>query len=132
MHATGTFDVKMAPADVTEIGKAAGVGRMTIDKVWTGDIQGTSKGEMLTGVTAETGSMAYTAMERVTATVAGKAGSFYFAHRATMLKAEPSGAVLQCDIVPGSGTGELAGITGSLSIDTSGGGHRYELVYQLP
>lgn len=132
MHATGTFDVKMGQAEASEIGQAAGVGRMTIDKLWTGEIEGTSKGEMLTGITAETGSMAYTAMEKVTGTVAGKAGSFYFAHRATMMTADPASAVLEITVVPSSGTGELTGLTGSLKIDMSGGGHRYDFAYDLP
>lgn len=132
MHATGTFEVKTKPAEASEIGKEAGVGRMTIDKVWTGDIEGTSKGEMLTGITGETGSMAYTAVEKVTAKIAGKTGSFYLVHRATMMKSNPAGAVLDCDVVPGSGTGELAGLTGSLKIDMSGGGHRYAFTYELP
>ncbi len=132
MHATGTFEVKMGPADSTEIGKEAGIGRMTIDKVWSGDIQGTSKGEMLTGITAATGSMAYAAVEQVTATIAGRSGSFYFLHRATMMKTDPSTAALDITVVPNSGTGQLAGIAGSLSIDTSGGGHRYVFTYELP
>ena len=132
MHATGTFEVKIAPAEASEIGKEAGLGRMTIDKVWTGDIDGISKGEMLTGITAETGSMAYTAVERVTVKVGGRAGTFYFVHRATMMKADPSSAVLEVTVVPNSGTGELAGLTGSLKIDMSGGGHRYDFAYELP
>lgn len=132
MHATGTFEVKMGVADPTEIGKEAGIGRMTIDKIWSGDIQGTSKGEMLTGITAATGSMAYTAVEKVTATLAGRSGSFYFIHRATMIKTDPGSAVLEVTVVRNSGTGQLAGLTGSLQIDTSGGGHRYDFTYELP
>lgn len=132
MHATGTFEVKTLPIEVSAIGKEAGVGRMTIDKVWTGDIVGTSKGEMLTGITGETGSMAYTAVEKVTGKLAGKAGNFYFVHRATMMKSDPASAALACDVVPGSGTGDLVGLTGSLKIDMSGGGHRYDFTYELP
>ncbi len=132
MHATGTFEVKTLPVEASAIGKDAGVGRMTIDKVWTGDIEGTSKGEMLTGITADTGSMAYTAVEKVTGKLAGKSGSFYFVHRATMMKADPASAVLEITVVPSSGTGELAGLTGSLKIDMSGGGHRYDFSYELP
>ena len=132
MHATGTFDVKMAPADVSEAGKAGDLGRMSIDKTWTGDIQGTSKGEMLTGITPETGSMAYAAVERVTAKVGGHAGTFVFLHRATMLRTDPKAAVLEITVVPGSGTGELAGLSGSLAIDQSSGVHKYDFTYELP
>lgn len=132
MQATGTFEVKMGAAEASEIGKEAGIGRMTIDKIWSGDIEGSSKGEMLTGITGETGSMAYTAVERFTGKVAGRSGSFFFVHRATMMKANPASAVLEVTVVPNSGTGQLAGLTGSLSIDLSGGGHAYTFTYQLP
>ena len=132
MHATGTFDVKVAPADMTDAGKAGDLGRMSIDKVWTGDVQGTSKGEMLTGITQETGSMAYVAVERVTAKVGRRSGTFVFVHRATMLRADPKAAVLDITVVPQSGTGELAGLSGSLLIDQSSGVHKYDFTYELP
>lgn len=132
MHAKGTFEVKISNAEPSEIGKEAGIGRMTIDKLWNGDIQGISKGEMLTGVTSSTGSMAYTAVEQVTATLAGRSGTFYFLHRATMMRSDPSTAVLEVSVVPSSGTGQLVGLTGELHIDASGGTHQYEFVYHLP
>ena len=115
----------------TEIGKQAGIGRMTMDKIWSGDIQGTSKGEMLTGITASTGSMAYTAVEQMTVTLAGRSGSFYFMHRATMMKGDAGSASMDVTVVPNSGTGQLAGLTGSLKIDAAAG-HRYDFTYELP
>lgn len=132
MHATGTFQVKISSAEPSEIGREAGLGRMTIDKLWSGDIQGSSKGEMLTGITAATGSMAYAALEHVTATLAGRSGSFYLLHRATMMKSDPSTAVLEVSVVPNSGTGQLERLTGELHIDASGGDHRYDFIYYLP
>ena len=132
MHAVGTFEVQVAPVDVSEAGKAGGLGLMIIDKVWSGDLTGISKGEMLTGITQETGSMAYVAVERVTAKIKGKSGTFVFAHRATMMKADPTNAVLEITVVPNSATGELAGLTGSLAIDQTGGGHKYDFLYELP
>ena len=132
MHATGTFEVKIAPADVTEPGKAGGLGRMSIDKVWSGDIKGTSKGEMLTAITGETGAMAYVAVETVTATLGGKSGTFVFIHKATMMKTDPKSGVLDISVVPNSGTGDLKRITGHLQIDQSSGVHKYDLVYDLP
>ena len=87
---------------------------------------------MLTGITAGTGSMAYAAVEQVTAAVAGRSGTFYFLHRATMMKGDAGSAVLEVTVVPNSGTGELVGLSGSLQIDTSGGGHSYDFTYQLP
>lgn len=132
MNASGTFEVKLSPAEPSVVGTEAGLGRMTIDKLWSGDIQGSSKGEMLTGITAATGSMAYVAVEQMTVTVAGRSGSFYVLHRGTMLKSDPSAAVLQVTVVPGSGTGQLAGLTGTLTIDSSADGHRYDFHYDLP
>lgn len=132
MHATGTFEVKISNAEPSEIGKEAGLGRMTIDKIWSGDIQGSSKGEMLTGMTSSTGSMSYTAIEQVTATLAGRSGSFYFLHRGTMLKSDPASGMLEVTVVPSSGTGQLSGLTGSLQIDQSSGEHKYDFTYELP
>ena len=131
-HATGTFEVKVVPADASEIGKAGGVGRMTIDKVFSGDLTGTSKGEMLTGTTKSTGAMAYVAIETVTAKLDGREGSFVLSHHATMLQNDPSSAALQIDVVPSSGTGELAGLSGSLTITIADGKHHYDLAYTLP
>lgn len=132
MQANGTFEVKISTADPSEVGKEAGLGRMTIDKIWSGDIQGTSKGEMLTGITAGTGSMAYVAVEQVRATLAGRVGSFYLLHRATMLQADPASALLEVTVVPSSGTGQLAGLQGTLTLDVSRGDHRYQFAYELP
>ena len=63
---------------------------MTIDKTFSGDIDGTSKGEMLMGATDSTGAMAYVALERVTGTVNGRNGSFLLMHNASMLKSDPA------------------------------------------
>lgn len=132
MHAYGNFQVKLSNAQPSEIGKEAGLGRMTIDKLWSGDIQGSSKGEMLTAQTAGTGSLAYAALELVTATLAEKSGSFLLQHKASMLQSNPGGAVLEIMVVPHSGTGQLAGLSGELHLDTDSGDHRYDFVYELP
>jgi hypothetical protein len=49
MHASGTFAVKISPAEASALAREAGPGCMTINKTFAGDIHGTSKGEMLTG-----------------------------------------------------------------------------------
>ncbi len=132
MHATGTFDVKITPADVTEPGKAGGIGRMSIDKVWSGAIEGTSKGEMLTGITPDTGAMSYVAIERVTASIDGKSGTFVFTHKATMMKGNAASGAMDVLVVPNSGTGQLTGLSGSLKIDITGNVHHYDFIYELP
>ncbi len=132
-HATGTFEVKVAPVDVSDIGKQAGVGRMTIDKVWSGSLSGTSKGEMLTSLTPDTGAMGYVALELVTAKLDGRSGSFYFIHNASMNRNDPKSGVMQITVLPGSGTGELSGLRGTLTIIIDGAGkHSYTFDYELP
>lgn len=130
MHATGTFQVSVKPADASEIGKAAGLGRMTIDKTWSGAIEGTSKGEMTTSAVGTT--MLYVALETMTVKVNGKSGSFVFAHKATMDTTDPKSGAMDITVVPNTGTGELKGIEGSLQIVIDKSGHSYDFSYTLP
>ncbi len=132
MQALGTFEVKVKPVDPSDIAKAGDTGRMTIDKTWTGDIVGTSKGEMLTGITQENGSMAYVAMERFTGTIGDHKGTLLFSHSAFMLHHQPRPEDTNITVVPGSGTGALKGIQGRLEITITGGVHHYHLTYTLP
>ena len=133
MKATGTFDVKVTPAEATTFEKALNVGRYEIDKEWSGDFSGTSKGEMLTSFTESSGSMAYVAMEQVTGKLNGKSGSFYLAHRATMTKGDAASGEMHIVVVKGSGIGEFSGLSGELTIiiDASGK-HSYVFEYELP
>ncbi|MDE1160758.1 MAG: DUF3224 domain-containing protein [Acidobacteriaceae bacterium] len=131
-HAAGSFEAKLVPADTPEIPKAAGIGAMTIDKTWHGDLEGTSQGEMLHAAEATTGAMAYVALERVTGKLGGKSGSFLFSHTASMLKSNPAAAELSVTVVPHSGTGELANLSGSLKIIIDAkGAHTYEFDYRF-
>lgn len=123
-RATGTFEVQLAPQET-----AAPLGRMSIDKQFHGDLQGTSKGEMLAAMTAVEGSAAYVALEQVTGTLAGRTGTFVLQHTGVMDRGTPS---LTVTVVPDSGTGELAGITGTMRIIIEGGRHSYEFDYALP
>jgi Protein of unknown function (DUF3224) len=126
-HAAGTFDVKLTPQ--TE-GTDATLGRMTIDKQYHGDLEGTSKGQMLTGMTETKGSAAYVAIEKVTGTLRGRAGTFILQHMGTMNRGVPH---LTVTVVPDSGTGELTGLNISnfiLKIDE--GKHSYDFEYTLP
>jgi hypothetical protein len=132
MHAKGTFVVKISPTDVSALGQEAGIGRMTIDKTFSGDIEGTSKGEMLTGGADSTGAMAYVALERVTGKLNGRSGSFLLMHNASMLKSDPASGMLQVTVVPQSGTDELSGLSGKLTITIEGGKHSFDLEYELP
>lgn len=130
-RATGTFDVKMTPQANDDKDKTEGspLGRMSIDKTFHGDLEGTSKGEMLTAGTAVKGSAGYVAVERVTGTLKGSKGTFALQHTGTMNRGTPS---LSITVVPDSGTGQLTGLTGSLKIIIADGKHSYEFDYALP
>ena len=54
--AKGTFSVKMTPQPADETGAGTAVGRFLLDKEFQGDLEGTSKGEMLAISTAVPGS----------------------------------------------------------------------------
>lgn len=130
MHAAGTFKVDVKPTEISPIGKEAGLGAMTIDKTWSGAIEGTSKGQMTTSMTGK--AMAYVALETMNVKVDGHAGTFVFMHSASMMTDDPKAAVLNVTVVPNSGTGELAGIEGKLNIVIDKSGHSYDFEYTLP
>jgi hypothetical protein len=126
-HATGTFDVKMTPQ--TDDKSDPALGRMTIDKQFHGDLEGTSKGQMLTGMTEVKGSAGYVAIEKVTGTLKGRSGSFILQHTGVMNRNVPQ---LTITVVPDSGTGQLMGLTGTLTINIADGKHSYDFEYTLP
>ncbi len=128
MHASGTFDVKLNPLATYNTDEGAGLARLALDKVFRGDLAATSKGEMLAAGTGVEGSAGYVALERVTGTLKGKEGSFVFQHSGTMNRGAPK---LEVTVVPDSGTGELAGLSGTFAIEITGGKHRYEFEFSL-
>jgi hypothetical protein len=125
-RASGTFEVKLAPQAAAHTD--SNIGRLSIDKQFLGDLQGTSKGEMLAVQTVQ-GSAGYVAMERVTATLGGRSGTFVLQHSGTMDRGKPH---LDLNVVPDSGTGELEGLTGRMTIDIRDKKHFYEMEYALP
>jgi hypothetical protein len=130
MHrATGSFEVKMAPQKPDNPqAQAAALGRMSLDKQLHGDLEATSQGEMLSVLDQTKGSGGYVALERVTGTLQGRSGSFVLQHNATMNRGVPQ---LNVVVVPDSGTGELSGISGSMTIRIEGGKHFYDFEYTL-
>jgi Protein of unknown function (DUF3224) len=126
-RATGTFDVKLAPQ--ADAAVDASLGRMSIDKQFRGDLEGTSKGQMLTAGTAVKDSAGYVAIEKVTGTLSGRNGTFILQHSATMTRGTPHLTII---VVPDSGTDQLVGLTGTMTIIIEGAKHSYEFEYQLP
>ena len=136
VHAQGSFEIKMTLPEATDFEKANDIARFTSDKTWQGDFEGVSHGEMITGSTASTGSMAYVAIERTDRQTErpDKRSGFTFTHRTTMMKGDdPSKGDLSVTVVPSSGTGELTGLTGSLMIHIDAQGkHTWTFDYSAP
>jgi hypothetical protein len=125
--ARGTFEVKTTPR--VPDGEPEALGRMSLDKVYRGDLEGTGRGEMLTVMGSVAGSAAYVAVEVVRGTLAARRGAFALQHRGVMTRGAPD---LTVTVVPDSGTEGLAGISGRLGIEIRDGKHFYELDYELP
>ena len=123
IHAQGTFQVSVKPtghsADST-------LGSHSLDKQYHGDLEATARGEMLSAG-GPTGSGGYVAMERVTGKLQGKTGTFAIMQYGTMTKG--GSPQMTVTIVPGSGTGELSGINGAMTILIADGKHSYDLGY---
>lgn len=128
-RANGTFDVETKPLSPYNTAPDAQLGRFSLDKQYRGDLEGTGKGEMLAAGNPTSGSAGYVAVERITGTLRGKKGSFSLQHSGTMANGSQS---LTITVVPGSGTGELTGISGTLNIIIEGGKHSYVFDYSLP
>lgn len=121
--AQGPFEVKLAPQPTD-----APIGRMSIDKQFRGDLEATTKGEML-AVRGEQGSAGYVAMEKVTGTLKGKKGTFVLQHSSTMNRGAPTQNIT---VVPDSGTDQLVGLAGRMMIVIEGKAHSYDFEYTLP
>jgi hypothetical protein len=124
--AKGPFDVTVTPQEVPP---DAPVARMLLYKEFHGELEAVASGEMLAASEALTGAAVYVAIDRVTGTLHDRSGSFLIAHRGTM---NADGQKLEIIIVPGSGTGQLTGITGTLGIRIEEKKHFYDVEYELP
>jgi hypothetical protein len=129
LHAIGEFTVQVTPDGENDKAEGSTLGRMLLTKQLHGDLEGTSKGQMLTAGTDVKGSGAYVAIERITGTLHGRSGSFVLQHNGVMSAA---GFLLDITIVPDSGTGQLTGMAGKMKITVAGGKHSYDLEYTLP
>jgi hypothetical protein len=127
--ARGEFVVAMKPLAFEGAEPEFKLGRMSVDKQISGDLTGSSVGQMLSAMTSTDGSAGYVAIERVAGTLHGKRGTFVLQHTGTMKCGAPS---LVVTVVPDSGTGELVGLEGEFKIDIEEGKHLYEFTYRLP
>ena len=129
MHAEGTFEVKNAPLTADDALAGTAIGRYGLDKQFQGSLEGTSKGEMLGAGNPATGTAGYVAIEQFTGKLHGRSGSFALQHFGTM---EENKFDLVVKVVPGSGTGDLSGISGTMTIKIVSGKHSYQFDYSLP
>jgi hypothetical protein len=129
MHAEGTFVVKNSPLPADEATAGTAIGRFGLDKQFHGDLEASSKGEMLGSGNPASGTAGYVAIEQVSGTLQGRNGSFSLQHFGTM---ESGKFELRVIVVPGSGAGDLAGISGIMQIVIAAGQHSYKFDYSLP
>lgn len=129
-QASGTFEVTVKPLPAGEKVDGLTVGRLAVDKRFAGDLEGTSKGEMMTAETGVEGSRGYVAVERVDGALRGRKGTFVLLHQGTMKRG--GDLTLMIAVVPDSGTGELVGLAGTVAIVVKDGRHSYDFAYTLP
>ncbi len=127
-RATGTFEVKLNPQQLTDKAADTTLGRMSIDKQFHGALEAVSKGEMLSAGTGIKGSAGYVAIERVSGTLQGRSGAFVLQHSGTMTR---GAAQLSVSVVPDSGTGQLVGLVGRMTINIVDGKHLYDFEYTI-
>lgn len=128
--AKGTFDVALVPL-VESPGKHAWApGRISLDKTFKGDLEATSQGEMATAMSEVQGSGGYTAVEKVSGRLLGRSGTFLLLHFGVMARGVPGEWIVR--VIPDSGTGELKGLSGKMTISITGKQHDYALEYSLP
>ena len=133
MRAISDFTVdayEPAPFDEqTEVPAGFQLSRTRIAKTFSGDLAATSVTQAVMAVTQE-GSAGYVAIELIVGSLHGRQGSFLLQHSATSTRGAQSGSYT---IVPDSGTGQLAGLSGQgdIAVDADGG-HSLSLDYDLP
>ncbi len=128
-RATGSFEVDLTPEPSGQpSGQPLAIARMAIDKTYGGDLIATGIGQMLSFVTDVEGSAGYTAMEHVAGSLHGRRGSFVLQHNGIMNRGAPQ---LSITVVPDSGTEDLTGLTGEMTIEITDGKHTYEFSYSV-
>ena len=129
LSAAGPFDVTVNPEPSYEAAGGGNVlGRMSFSKQFHGELDATAVVQMLSAGTAVKGSAGYVAIELVDGRLGGREGTFVLQHSGSMNRGAAS---LSVTVVPDSGTGELAGLAGAMTIDIVDGKHFYRFDYTL-
>ena len=127
-RASGSFEVSIQPLANAEVSADPLLGRFLLAKKFSGDLDASACGHMLSAGTSVKGSAGYVAIDQVTGSLEGRKGSFVLQHSGSMRRGAPSLSVM---VVPDSGTGDLAGLTGTLSINIVDGKHFYDFLYSF-
>ena len=125
----GSFEVDGKPLPMDEASEKLGLMRMCFEKKFKGPLTAEGLVSMQGIMIHGTRSGAYVAIERITGTLEGRRGSFYFAHSSQMDQGKP---VQSITVVPESGTGEFKGLRGSMVVDIVDDEHFYTFEYSLP
>jgi len=129
LQAEGQFEVKIGAPEAMPVPEGGALMfRRTLSKQYQGGLQGEALGEMLAAGNPAQGAAGYTAIESFSGQLQGRRGGFALMQLGRM---DAGGQDLGILIVPGSGTGELAGIGGELLLRIEGGVHHYVLNYRL-
>ena len=131
-QATGSFEVNVQPLSNAEVSADPMFGRFLLTKKFSGDLIADARGQMLSAGTVTQGSAGYVAIDQVTGVLDGRKGSFVLQHSGSMKRGVPTLSALSIMVVPDSGTGELTGLTGTLSINIVEGKHFYDFLYSFP
>lgn len=127
-QAKGQFELIWDEDPPYDDAEGAKLARVTVTKKFHGDLEAESVARLITTTSDVQGSMAYVGVERVLGTLHGKKGTFVLQHNAEMRRGT---GTLNCIIVPDSGTGELAGVSGTMSVEITEVAHTYTIEYSL-
>ena len=116
----------MSPEPPYDINEGASIGRVSIKKQFSGDLEASSSVEMIGARSEVKGSAGYVAIERVNGSLLGRAGTFVLQHSGTMTRGKGE---LSVTVVPDSATGELKGLSGRMTIEIVDGKHLYKFEY---
>ena len=128
LQANGLFDVQLNPQKPDEPAGDPGINRLSINKQFHGMLDGHSTGQMLSVGAGIANSAGYVAIERFSGTLNGQAGTFALQHTGIMTRGTPQ---LTISIVPDSGTDQLVGIAGTMTIEIVDDKHLYTIDYTL-
>ena len=128
-RAAGSFEVTLHPLSNADASSHPLLGRMLLTKKFSGDLTAEARGQMLSAGTNTRGSACYVAIDHVSGELDGRKGSFILQHTGSMNRGAPSLSIM---VVPDSGTDELTGLTGTLSINIIDGKHFYDFIYSFP